>query len=80
MQDIKIKVPEVSLAGLENMRIKSGLREFPLSEIADVRVEYASSSIHRKNQTRTVSIGARVDQDDLEATDAAILAALEPLM
>ena len=63
-QDIKIKVPKVSLAGLENMRIKSGQREFPLSEIANVRVEYASNSIHRKNQTRTVSIGARVDQEE----------------
>ena len=64
MQDIKVKVPKVSLAGLENMKIKSGLREFPLSEIANARVEYASNAIHRKNQTRTVSIGARVDQDE----------------
>jgi len=64
MQDIKIKVPEVSLAGLKNIRIKSGQREFPLSEIARVDVEYASNSIHRRDQTRTVSIGARVDQDE----------------
>jgi HAE1 family hydrophobic/amphiphilic exporter-1 len=64
MQDITVKVPEVSLSGLENMRIKSGQREFPLSEIASVRVEYASNSIHRKNQNRTVSIGARVNQDE----------------
>jgi HAE1 family hydrophobic/amphiphilic exporter-1 len=64
MQDIKIKVPEVTLAGLENIRIKSGQREFPLSEISRVSVEYASNAIHRKNQTRTVSIGARVDQDE----------------
>lgn len=64
MQAIRIKVPDVSLSGLQNMRIKSGQREFPLSEIADVRVEYASNSIHRKNQSRTVSIGARVNQDE----------------
>jgi hydrophobic/amphiphilic exporter-1 (mainly G- bacteria), HAE1 family len=64
MQDIKIKVPGVSLTGLENIRIKSSQREFPLSEIANVRVEYASNSIHRRNQTRTVSIGARVNQDE----------------
>ncbi|HEY0653674.1 MAG TPA: efflux RND transporter permease subunit, partial [Chryseosolibacter sp.] len=64
MQDIKIKVPEVSLARLENMKIKSGQREFPLSEIATVNVKYASNSIHRKNQTRTVSIGARVNPDE----------------
>ncbi len=64
MQDIKIKVPEVSLAGLEGITIKSGQRKFPLNEIASVSVEYASNSIHRRNQTRTVSIGARVSQDE----------------
>jgi hydrophobic/amphiphilic exporter-1 (mainly G- bacteria), HAE1 family len=63
-QEIKIKVPEVSLAGLENIRIKNGQREFPLSEIANLSVEYASNSINRKNQTRTVSIGARVNPDE----------------
>lgn len=64
MQDIKIKVPEVSLAGLGNIKIKSGQREFPLSEIASVNVEYASNSIHRRNQTRTVSVGARVNPEE----------------
>lgn len=64
MQDIKIKVPEVTLAGLQNLRIRNGQREFPLSEIAGVSVQYASNSIHRRNQTRTVSIGARVNQDE----------------
>ncbi len=64
MQDIRIKVPEVNLAGLQNIRIRNGQREFPLSEIADVRVDYASNSIYRRNQTRTVSIGARVNPDE----------------
>jgi HAE1 family hydrophobic/amphiphilic exporter-1 len=64
MQDIKIKVPGISLSGLENIKIKGGQREFPLSEIASVSVEYTSNSINRKNQTRTVSIGARVDQEE----------------
>jgi HAE1 family hydrophobic/amphiphilic exporter-1 len=64
MQDITIKVPEVSLAGLENIKIKSGQREFPLNEISSVSIEYASSSISRRNQTRTVTIGARVNQDE----------------
>lgn len=63
MQDIMIKVPKISLSGLENMRIKSSQREFPLSEIADISVQYAANSIYRKNQTRMVSIGARVNQD-----------------
>jgi hydrophobic/amphiphilic exporter-1 (mainly G- bacteria), HAE1 family len=64
MQDIKIKVPEVSLAGLENIKIKSGQHEFPLTEIANVSVTHASNSIYRKNQTRTVTIGARVNQEE----------------
>ena len=64
MQAISIKVPDFSLFGLENLKIKSGEREFPLTEIANVSVEYASNSIYRKNQTRTVSIGARVNPDE----------------
>ncbi len=61
MQDIRIKVPEVNLAGLQNIRIRNNQREFPLGEIADVKLDYASNSIYRRNQTRTVSIGARVN-------------------
>ena len=63
VQDIQIKVPDISLSGLENMRIKSAQREFPLSEIADVTIKFAANSIYRKNQSRMVSIGARVNQD-----------------
>jgi HAE1 family hydrophobic/amphiphilic exporter-1 len=63
LQDIMVKVPKISLSGLENMRIKNSEREFPLSEIADISVQYASNSIHRKNQTRMVTLGARVNQD-----------------
>ena len=63
MQDIQIKVPETSLSGLENMKIKSAQREFPLGEIADISIKYGSNSIYRKNQSRMISIGARVNQD-----------------
>ncbi|WP_340153931.1 efflux RND transporter permease subunit [uncultured Marivirga sp.] len=63
LQDIMVKVPKISLSGLENMRIKSSEREFPLSEIADVSVQYAANSIYRKNQSRMVTLGARVNQN-----------------
>ncbi|WMN11522.1 efflux RND transporter permease subunit [Marivirga salinae] len=63
MQDIVVKVPKISLSGLENMRIKSSEREFPLSEIANISVQYAANSIYRKNQSRMVTLGARVNQD-----------------
>jgi len=64
MQDIQIKVPKISLSSLENMRIKSNQREFPLAELATISIKYAANSIYRKNQTRMVSIGARVNQDE----------------
>lgn len=80
LQDIQIQVPRISLSELENMKIKSGEREFPLDEIANVSVQYASTSITRNNQSRMVSIGARVNPDkaydqlvkDIESQLAAI--------
>ncbi len=63
MQDINIKVPTLSLAQLENAKIKNGQQTIPLSEVASVSVAYASNAIYRRNQTRTVSIGARVNAD-----------------
>ncbi|UII19427.1 efflux RND transporter permease subunit [Fulvivirga ligni] len=63
MQDIQIKVPKISLAGLENMTIKSNNKEFPLGDVAKINIKYAANSIYRRNQTRMVSIGARVNQD-----------------
>ncbi len=63
MQDIEIKVPEVSLTDLDNMRIKSGEQEIPLGEISTITTEYATNSISRKNQNRVVLISARVNQE-----------------
>lgn len=64
VQKIKIRVPEISASNLLNIRIKNGTREFPLSEVAQVSIQYASNAVYRKNQTRTVSIGARVNPDE----------------
>jgi len=63
LQTIRVKVPEISYAALENMKVKSGSREYLLSDIATVSLEHVSNSIHRKNQIRTGSIGARVEPD-----------------
>lgn len=63
MQDIEIKIPKISLSELENMKIKGAQQELRLGEIANITTEYASSSIFRKNQTRFVSVSARVNQD-----------------
>ena len=63
VQDIQIKIPEISLAELENMKIKSARQELRLGEIAAISIELASNSIFRKNQRRIVSVSARVNQD-----------------
>lgn len=63
LQDIEIKIPEISLSQLENMEIKSDQQKLRLGEIANITTEFASSSIFRKNQTRFVSVSARVNQD-----------------
>lgn len=63
MQDIEVKIPKISLSELENIKIKGAQRELRLGEIASITTEYASSSIFRKNQTRFVSVSARVNQD-----------------
>lgn len=63
MQDIEIKIPKISIAQLENMKITSAQQELRLGEIATITTELASSSIFRKNQTRFVSVSARVNQD-----------------
>ena len=63
VRDIKIKIPEISLADLENIRVKSAQQELLLGEVASISVEMAASAIYRKNQSRVVSIGARVDEN-----------------
>lgn len=63
IQDIEIKIPEVSLNQLENMKIKSDQQELRLGEIASITTELASNSIYRKNQSRIVSVSARVNQE-----------------
>lgn len=63
MQDIEIKIPKIGLSQLESMKIKSGQQELRLGEIATITTELASNSIFRKNQSRFVSVSARVNQD-----------------
>ena len=63
VQDIQIKIPEVSLDQLQNMKIKSNQKELRLDEVAEISTKQASNSIFRKNQSRIVSVSARVNQD-----------------
>ncbi len=63
VQDIQIKIPEISLTQLENMKIKGDQQELRLGEIADISTQMVSNAIFRKNQSRIVSVSARVNQD-----------------
>ncbi len=63
VQDIQIKIPEISLSQLENMKIKGDQQELRLGEIADISTQLISNAIFRKNQSRIVSVSARVNQD-----------------
>lgn len=61
--DIEIKIPEISLVQLEAMKIKSGQQELRLGDVANITTQLASNTIYRKNQTRFVSVSARVNQE-----------------
>lgn len=72
VQDIQIKIPEISLSALQNMKIKAasqgsntqgGTQELRLGEIASISIEMASNAIYRKNQSKVVSVSARINQD-----------------
>ena len=72
VQDIQIKIPEISLSALQNMKIKAasqggtnqtGAQELRLGEIATISIEMASNAIYRKNQSKVVSVSARINQD-----------------
>ncbi len=63
MQDIEIKIPKINLYELEGMKIKSAQQELRLGEIATITTKKASNAIYRKNQSRFVSVSARVNQD-----------------
>ena len=63
IQDIQIKIPDLALSDLENLKIKKDQTELRLGEIADIMVNNSVNSIYRKNQDRIVTVGARVNDD-----------------
>lgn len=57
-RDIRIKLPEVPLAELENIGIQAGEKRFRLGDMAALTVSQAPREIIRKNQTRLSKITA----------------------
>ena len=61
--DISIKVPEVSLAEIEQIEIIQGEKKYRLGEIADIEITSAPREINRVNQSRTGMITAMIEKE-----------------
>lgn len=60
---IEIKVPEISLADLQNVQITQGEKRYRLGEIAEVSISTAPKEISRNNQNRIGKITAMLEKD-----------------
>ena len=60
MEDIIIKVPEKSLAEVNELTITSGNQVFRLDEIADISYSVSPKEIFRRNQTRIGKVTAQM--------------------
>lgn len=61
MRDIVIKLPDVTLASLNDLIIRSGEQKFRLQEIARLEYAQAPKEILRRNQNRIGKVTARTD-------------------
>lgn len=67
MRDILIRVPDITLRGLEALVIKNGEKEFRLQEIADITYGQAPKEIFRRGQSRISKVLA--DRNDGQSLD-----------
>ncbi len=58
MKDILIKLPEVGKSELEDITIRSGEREIPLTDLARIELSQSPREINRRNQNRVSFISA----------------------
>ncbi len=61
MRDIKIQLPEITLAQLNNMVITSGEQNFRLIELVDIKQDVAPKEIYRRNQSRIAKVTANLE-------------------
>lgn len=61
MRDIKIQLPEITLAQLNNMVISSGEQNFRLIELVDIKQDVAPKEIYRRNQSRIAKVTANLE-------------------
>ncbi len=60
MQDITLKMPDMTLSDLKQVKIVSGEQEFYLDELAQIKMGYSPKKIMRNNQTRVGEITAQL--------------------
>jgi HAE1 family hydrophobic/amphiphilic exporter-1 len=60
MNDISIKMPELSLSELNTVLLKNGETEIPLYEVAQIKKSFSPKQMLRRNQTRIGKITADI--------------------
>lgn len=63
MQDITLKMPDMTLAEMRQIKITSGEQVFYLDELANIKEGYSPKKIMRNNQTRIGQISAQLSND-----------------
>jgi len=63
MEDITLKLPDKTLADLNDLRIVSGGQEFHVDELANIITGTAPKQIYRRDQTRIAKVTAQLDKD-----------------
>jgi hydrophobic/amphiphilic exporter-1 (mainly G- bacteria), HAE1 family len=62
LSDITVRLPELSLSQFNDITVKSGSREIPLYEVAEIRKSSSPKQLLRNNQHRIGTVTADVDR------------------
>ena len=60
MNDITVKLPELSLYEFNTIKLKSGDKEVPLYEVANIKNSVSPKQLHRRNQNRIGKVTADI--------------------
>lgn len=63
MNDITLRMPELSLYDFNNIVLRSGKNYIPLYEVAHIKESVSPKQLHRRNQNRISKISADIDRN-----------------
>ncbi|MDA3906635.1 MAG: efflux RND transporter permease subunit [Bacteroidales bacterium] len=63
MNDITLRLPELTLYDFNNIQLRSGSNYVPLYELAHIEESVSPKQLHRRNQNRISKISADISQD-----------------